>query len=152
MENLSDEDVILQWKRNPYFQYFCGFNEYTPSVPCHSTELVKFRNRITAEGMEAVFGMSVEMHGEAAEELQVVVDSTVQESNMTFPTDGKLFIKIIIHLLRIAKKEKIKLRRSFVKEIKALRIQLRFFRHPKKIKKSTGCYEKIASHCQNYSM
>ena len=40
LENLSDENVILQWKRNPYFQYFCGFEEYTPALPCHSTELV----------------------------------------------------------------------------------------------------------------
>ena len=143
MENLSDEDAVLQWKRNPYYQYFCGFNEYTPSVPCHSTELVKFRDRIGKEGMEAIFKMSVELHGEAAEEPQVVVDSTVQESNMTFPTDGKLAIKIIIHLLRIAKKEKIKLRRSFVKEIKALRILLRFFRHPKKIKKALGAMKRL---------
>ena len=43
---------------------------------------------------------------------------------MTFPTDGKLAIKIILKLLKIAKNENIKLRRSFVKEIKDLRIQL----------------------------
>jgi len=143
LENLSDENVVLQWKRNPYYQYFCGFNEYTPTMPCHPTELVKFRDRITKEGMEAIFKMSVELHGEAAEEPQVIIDSTVQESNMTFPTDGKLAIKIIIHLLRIAKKEKIKLRRSFIKEIKALRILLRFFRHPKKIKKALGAMKRL---------
>ena len=118
LENLSDENVVLQFKRNPYYQYFCGFTEYTPSLPCHSTELVKFRNRIGKEGFEYIFKMSVEMHGDSAEETQVVIDSTVQESNMTFPTDGKLAIKIIAKLLKIAKKEKIKLRRSFIKEIK----------------------------------
>jgi IS5 family transposase len=138
LENLSDENVVLQWKRNPYFQYFCGFEEYTPALPCHSTELVKFRNRIGKDGFEFIFKMSVEMHGDAAEEPQVVIDSTVQESNITFPTDGKLAIKIIAKLLKIAKKEKIKLRRSFIKEIKKLRIQLRFFRHPKKIKTAIG--------------
>jgi IS5 family transposase len=25
LENLSDERVVLQFKRNPYYQYFCGF-------------------------------------------------------------------------------------------------------------------------------
>jgi len=83
------------------------------------------------------------MHGDAAEESQVVIDSTVQESNMTFPTDGKLAIKIIAKLLKIAKKEKIKLRRSFIKEIKQLRIKLRFFRHPKKIKTAMGAMKRL---------
>ncbi|NIB40306.1 transposase [Pseudomaricurvus alkylphenolicus] len=24
LENLSDENVVLQWKRNPYYQAFCA--------------------------------------------------------------------------------------------------------------------------------
>ena len=143
LENLSDEDLILQYKRNPYFQYFCGKKDYTPSIPCHSTELVKFRNRIGKEGFEYIFKLSVEIHGEVAEEEQVIIDSTVQESNLTFPTDGKLALKIIIHLMRIAKKENIKLRRSFVKELKKLRIQLRFYRHPRKLKTALGAMKRI---------
>ena len=62
---------------------------------------------------------------------------------MSFPTDGKLAIKIILKLLKIAKNENIKLRRSFVKEIKDLRIQLRFFRHPKKLKKALGAMKRL---------
>jgi len=143
LENLSDENIVLQFKRNPYYQYFCGFSEYTPALPCHATELVKFRNRIGKTGMEAIFKMSVELHGDAANESQVIVDSTVQQSNMTFPTDGKLAIKIVVKLLKIAKNEDIKLRRSFKKEIKQLRIQLRFFRHPKKLKKALGAMKRL---------
>ena len=143
LKNLSDESVVENWKQNPYFQYFCGFSDYQASVPCHATELVKFRNRIGKEGMEFIFKMSVELHGEAAEEPQVIVDSTVQESNMTFPTDGKLAIKIIIHLIRIARTEDIKLRRSFKKEVKGLRILLRFFRHPRKLKKALGAMKRL---------
>jgi len=143
LENISDENIVLQFKRNPYYQYFCGFTEYAPSIPCHSTELVKFRNRIGKDGMEFIFKLSVELHGDNAKESQVIVDSTVQESNMTFPTDGKLAIKIIAKLLKIAKIENIKLRRSFIKEIKQLRIQLRFFRHPKKLKKALGAMKRL---------
>jgi len=83
------------------------------------------------------------MHGQSAEEEQVIIDSTVQESNLTFPTDGKLALKIIIHLLRIVKKEGIKLRRSYTKELKQLRIQLRFYRHPRKLKKALGAMKRI---------
>ena len=105
LKNLSDERIVEEWKQNPYLQYFCGFTEYTPALPCHATELVKFRNRIGKTGMEAIFKMSVELHGKDACESQVIVDSTVQQSNMTFPTDGKLAIKIVVKLLKIAKNE-----------------------------------------------
>lgn len=49
IENFSDENVVLQWKRNSYYQYFCGMKEYQPAMPCDSTELVKFRQRIGKE-------------------------------------------------------------------------------------------------------
>ncbi len=39
--------------------------------------------------------MSVDLHGNAVEERQVIVDTTVQEKNVTYPTDGKLAIKMI---------------------------------------------------------
>jgi IS5 family transposase len=34
LENLSDERVVLQFKRNPYYQYFCGYSNY---IPCMMT-------------------------------------------------------------------------------------------------------------------
>jgi len=46
LESLSDEAVVLQWKRNPYYQAFCGMKEFHRRLPCHSTELVHFRKRI----------------------------------------------------------------------------------------------------------
>jgi hypothetical protein len=39
LENLSDERVVLQFKRNPYYQYFCGYSNYMPGMPCNATEL-----------------------------------------------------------------------------------------------------------------
>jgi len=155
IENLSDENIVLQWKRNPYYrpseattpheggQYFCGMYEYTPAFPCDPTELVYFRKRIGIDGMKKIFAMSVILHGKASEEKEVIVDTTVQENNITYPTDGKLAIKIINHLHKIAKKEKIQLRRTYTKEIKGHRISLRFFKHPKKIKKARSAIKRL---------
>ncbi len=42
IENLSDENIVLQWKRNPYYQYFCGMSEYQPALPCDPSDLVYF--------------------------------------------------------------------------------------------------------------
>jgi len=63
IENLSDENLFLQWKRNPYYQYFCGMSEYQPALPCDPTDLVYFRKRIGKEGVEKIFAVSVKMHG-----------------------------------------------------------------------------------------
>jgi transposase, IS5 family len=71
--------------------------------------------------------MSVKLHGTAIEEPTVDVDSTVQEKAITCPTDGKLAIKIINLLNKLAKKHNIEQRRTLVKEVKKLRISLRFF-------------------------
>ena len=143
LKDLSDEEIVIQWKQNPYYQYFCGFNEFQVALPCHPTDLVKFRQRIGSEGVEKIFAMSVVLHGKEAEEKQVIIDTTVQEKNVTYPTDGKLAIKMIHQLLRIAKEEQIQLRRTYMKEIKMHRISLRFFRHPKKIKKARAAMKRL---------
>ena len=121
LKNLSDEDIVVQWKQNPYYQYFCGLDELQIVEPCHSTELVKFRQRIGKEGIDVIFSQSVKLHGNLANEKQVIVDTTVQENNITYPTDGKLAIKIINHLHKIAKNENIQLRRTYMKERKAVK-------------------------------
>jgi len=117
--------------------------EYVPALPCDATELVKFRKRIGKEGIEKIFAMSINLHGNAKEEKQVIIDTTVQEKNITYPTDGKLAIKMISHLHKIAKEEKIQLRRTYVKEIKQHRISLRFFRHPKRVKKAKSAMKRL---------
>ena len=81
--NLSDESVVLQWKLNPYYQVFFGETSFQTEPPCHSTELVKFRQCIGENGIKQIFALSVALHGEAAEESTVFVDTTVHEKVIT---------------------------------------------------------------------
>ena len=143
LRNLSDESVVFQWKENAYYQAFCGMTEFQQSVPCHPTELVHFRNRIGKRGCEKIFQMSVGVHGKAALEKAVNIDTTVQEKNITYPTDAKLAIKIINRLNKLAKHFGIKQRRTFVKEVKNCRLAIRHFRHVKKRKKANRALKRL---------
>ena len=131
LENLSDEKIVLQFKRNPYYQVFCGLTELSNKPPYDSTELVKFRNRIGKAGFEKIFQISVQLHGKYALEDTVNIDNTIQEKNITYPTDAKLAIKIINRLNKLAKAYGIQQRRTYKKEVKNLRLSLRHFRQPR---------------------
>ncbi len=37
LEDLSDEVVVLAYKRNPYYQAFCGAQEFERSPPCSNS-------------------------------------------------------------------------------------------------------------------
>ena len=64
-------------------------------LPCDPTDLVYFRKRIGEDGARLIFETSVDLHGDDAKEREITVDTTVQEKNVTFPTDLKLMEKII---------------------------------------------------------
>ena len=64
-------------------------------MPCEASELVHFRARIGPGGAEKILAASIALHGEKAKEKEVVVDTTTQEKNITFPTDTKLAAKIV---------------------------------------------------------
>ena len=141
--NLSDESVVEQWQMNPYYQVFCGETSFQSREPCHSTELVKFRQRLGKSGIEKLFAVSVRLHGQAAEEATVLVDTTVQEKAITYPTDSKLAIKIINRLNKLAKAEGVQQRRTFVKEVKGLRLACRHFRHVKRRGKAKRALKRL---------
>ena len=111
--NLSDENVVARWTENPYWQLFSGALNFSWEAPCEPSDLVHFRNRIGKEGAEKIFKTSVEIHGKQAQEQDIVVDTTVQEKNVTFPTDTKLHAKIIQKCVKIADEIGLPLRRSY---------------------------------------
>jgi len=83
------------WVQNPYYQAFCGEVTFQWKLPCDPTDLIYFRKRLGAEGFEKILAVSVSIHGEEIEEKEACIDTTVQEKNITFPTDDKLHRKVI---------------------------------------------------------
>ena len=142
LRNVSDETVVDQFKENAYYQYFCGETAFTTAAPCASSELVHFRHRIKGEGMELILRESIRVNlsiedarkkekdekdgkdgrGRKPEEEQTAfIDTTVQEKNVTFPTDSKLLNKVIAYCGKVSSKEHTHVRQSYSRELKELK-------------------------------
>jgi len=70
---------------------------FQPAIPCVPTELVAFRQRIGEAGVELILKESIRVNEPPDDGAATVVsvDTTVQEKNITYPTDDKLYKKII---------------------------------------------------------
>jgi len=144
--NLGDETVMQRWLENPYWQHFCGEIYFQYKLPFDPSDFVHFRKRIGEEGMKKIFKQSIDLFGEEVikrEVKEVRIDTTVQEKNITFPTDRKLCEKAIAYCGRIADKEGISLKRTYGREIKKLRYQLRFVKRPRNVKKQSKALRRL---------
>jgi IS5 family transposase len=118
--NESDESAVAKWIENPYWQYFCGYEFFQHELPCHPTSLVKWRQRLKADGVEKllkeILATAVRTDALDEKDLQcVVVDTTVQEKAIAFPTDARLYQKAREAVVREAKKAGVRLRQSYVR-------------------------------------
>ena len=139
LRNVSDEMVVSQWSENAYYQYFCGGLEFMPKQPCDASELVHFRNRIGEKGMELILAESIRVNTDHDNEDHfdtAFIDSTVQEKNITYPTDAKLHKKIIKNVLKIVHDKSLPLRQSYTRTLKGIYRSQRFRNHPKNRKKA----------------
>ncbi len=141
--NLGDETVIAQWVQNPYFQYFCGEAEFQWEPPCDPSDMVHFRNRIGESGAEKIFSVSVSTRKDEIKSRDLLVDTTVQEKNITYPTDAKLLVKVIKACNKVASQENIKQRQTYKRTMKKLMLQQRFAHHPKRKKQAQAALRKL---------
>ena len=143
IRNISDESVVEQWSENCYYQYFSGEKVFACGEPCEASELVHFRNRIGTEGIELIFKESIRINGKDGQEQDATTDTTVQEKNITYPTDNKLHRKIIKKCTAIADQEGIVLRQSYTRVLKRLLMDQRFRNHPKNKGKARKADKKV---------
>jgi IS5 family transposase len=126
LRNVSDESIVEQWSENVYYQYFCGEKEFLPDFPCEASELAHFRHRIGKSGIELILKESIRINGNDGNEQNASIDTTVQNKNITFPTDNKLHRKIIDKCKKIAKREGLPIRQSYNRILKNLEVDQRF--------------------------
>jgi IS5 family transposase len=147
VRNLSDESVVEQWSENNYYQYFSGEHTFVPGIPCVPTELVAFRHRIGEEGMELILKESIRVNEPPEPDggATLSLDTTVQEKNITYPTDDKLYKKIIKACWKIAYKEQINLRQPYNRVVRKLSTIQRFRKNKQGAKKARAASKAIKS-------
>lgn len=118
MKDLSDEVLVEQWIENPYWQYFCGEEHFQTEFPIHPTSMTKWRNRLKDSHLQELLETTIKS-GLKTKTIKkssirkVNVDTTVQEKNITFPTDVKLYYRLIKHLVRRAKAHGIAMKQTY---------------------------------------
>ena len=146
--NESDESLLERWVENPYWQYFCGFETMQHEVPLHSTSLTKWRQRVGAGNLvemiqETIVLAVVEKLVTKQELAQVNVDTTVQEKNITFPTDSKLYLTAILKLADAAKNRGVKHRQTYIRVAKKAAIMVSRYAHAKQFRRMRNRLKKL---------
>ena len=105
--DLSDEVLCERWVENPYYQYFCGEEFFQHRLPFDRSSLTRWRNRMGEERLQALLQESLAVATRTgaikpSELARVIVDTTVQPKNVTFPTDAKLLNRAREKLVRLA--------------------------------------------------
>ena len=149
--NLSDEDVVQGWVENPYWQYFSGMKYFQHELPIHPTSMTRWRKRIGAAGAEDLLKETIEagLKLKAVKKTQlkrVNIDTTVQEKDIRFPTDARLYDRARELLVKASKQRTISLRQNYNRLSKKLILKQSRYAHAKQMKRAKRCTKKLRTY------
>ena len=103
--NKADEQLIQEISENAVYQAFCGAS-FIKNWRCpHPKKIQEFRSRLSPETQmklnECIVKVAVE--DGFADPKEMDIDSTVQEANMSYPSDARLMLKLAEKCDRIIK-------------------------------------------------
>ena len=149
--DLSDEVLCERWVENPYYQFFCGEEFFQHRLTFDRSSLTRWRHRMGEERLAALLqeSLSVATRTKAikpSELSQVIVDTTVQPKNVTFPTDAKLLNRAREKLVRLAQRHGVRLRQSYARVGKFALIQHQRYAHAKQFKRANRSLRKLRTY------
>ena len=149
--NLSDEDVVAGWVENVYWQFFSGMKWFEHEMPIHPSSMCRWRKRVGDKGAEQLLKQTIEaglkLKAVKPHQLKRInVDTTVQEKEIRFPTDARLYDRARRRLVDEAKKRDIDLRQNYNRLSKQLLFQQSRYAHAKQIKRAKRCTRKLKTY------
>ena len=121
-------------------QYFCGETYFQHEPPIHPTSLTRYRQRLGAAGCEELLALTIEA-GVAERVIderdmaEVLIDTTVMEKAITYPTDSKLYLRSLLRLNQQARVHGVVLRQSYTRTAKRLAIKVSRYAHARQFKR-----------------
>jgi IS5 family transposase len=148
LHDLSDEALCERWLENPYFQLFCGEEFFRHTLPFDRSSLTRWRQRMGEERLMALLQESLAVAtrtgaAKPADFRQVIVDTTVQEKAISFPTDAKLMHRARERLVRLAKQHGVALRQSYARVGKPALIRHQRYAHAKQFRRAAKALRRI---------
>ena len=148
LHDLSDEALCARWLENPYFQLLCGEAFFQHRLPFERSSLTRWRQRMGAERLVALLQESLSVAtrtgaAKPADFTKVIVDTTVQEKAITYPTDAKLMHRARERLVRLAKKNGIRLRQSYARVGTIALIKQQRYAHARQFKRANRALKRI---------
>lgn len=151
MYNESDDMIVRKFVENPYYQYFCGNEYFEHNLPIDSSSMTRFRKRMGKETIEELFKQTV-TSAERSNQLKekdfehLNVDTTVQEKAISFPTDSKLYYKMLEELVDQAQQRGIALRQSYKFVSKKALTKQAGYAHAKQMKRARKMTKRLKTY------
>src|ERR1700760_1184632 len=151
MHNLSDEMLCERWLENPYYQLLCGEEFFSHKLAFDRSSMTRWRQRMGEEKLVALLQESLHLAtrsgaAKPADFTRVIVDTTVQPKAITFPTDAKLLQRARERLVKLAQKEGVTLRQSYVRVGKFALIRHQRYAHAKQVQRANRALKTLRTY------
>jgi IS5 family transposase len=144
----SDEGVVDAWVENPYFQYLSGMKCFEHERPLDPSSISRWRKRIGEAGAEELLaetircGLKLNLVKQSQLD-RINVDTTVQEKDIRFPTDARLYDRARERLVKAAKEREINLRQNYNRKSKQTLCQQSRYAHARQMKRARRCTRQL---------
>ena len=132
----SDEELVWAWVENPYWQHFCGETYFQHEPPIDPSSLTRWRQRVGEEGVEWLLTETIAaaQRGKIVKKQsfeKIIVDTTVVEKAVAYPTDSRLLERGRQHLVKLATTLGIRLRQNYNRQALRWAVQIGRYAHAK---------------------
>ena len=146
----SDEDLIWTWVENPYWQHFCGETYFQHEPPIDPSSMTRWRQRVGEEGVEWLLTETIEAarRGKVVKAKsfeKIIIDTTVMEKAVAYPTDSRLLERGRQHLVKLAGTLGITLRQNYNREAPRLATQVGRYAHAKQFRRMKASLKSLRS-------
>ncbi len=125
---------------NPYWQHFCGETYFQHEPPIDPSSLTRWRQRVGEEGVEWLLTETIAaaQRGKIVKKQsfdKIIVDTTVMEKAVAYPTDSRLLERGRQHLVKLATTLGIRLRQNYNRQAPRLAVQVGRYAHAKQFRR-----------------